>query len=319
MTLFGDPAYNPVPFRPPFSASLAEAAPFRPIRSVRTMRFPSVLHVLMLALLSCGVLACESLSSRDSAKSATTAFKLPTLAAPRNSVEIDIVFVDRPVSDPLLGKTLWREVDQVGTLSADQRATIREAGLLVGHVGSSPPDALQSLLNLTDEDLERQRREANGLPKTAARRIALPAGTDTELWSSEAVPQRSVPLPDGKKLDLTNVRGLLRLRAERSQDGWARLDFTPEVHHGEISTRPFAATTGWIYRTTQEVIPCYAQQFSANLNVGEMLVITCDRDRPGTLGQSLFQFEDTTGLKQRLVVVRLAELSTVTPKRILPE
>lgn len=283
------------------------------------MRFPPVLHISMLALLSCGALACQSMSSGRSSAHQATAFKLPLLTAPRNSVELDIVFVDRPVSDPLLGRTLWREVDQVGTLSAEQRATIRDAGILVGHVGSSPPDALQSLLNLTDQDHERQRREANGIPKTAARRVALPAGTDTEVWSNETVPQRQVTLPEGKKLELANMRGLLRLRAERSQDGWARLDFTPELHHGETNTRPFAATTGWIYRTTQEVIPCFAQQFSANLNVGEMLVLTCDRDRPGTLGQSLFQFEDSTGLKQRLVVVRLAELREIAPKRMHAE
>lgn len=283
------------------------------------MRFPSVVHVLLLALLSCGVLACESLPSRSSSAQQATAFKLPTLTAPRDSVELDIVFVDRPVSDPLLGRTLWREVDQVGTLSAEQRATIREAGLLVGHVGSSPPDALQSLLNLTDQELERQRREANGLPKTAARRVALPPGTDTEVWSNEAVASRMTTLPDGKKLELTNVRGLLRLRAERSQDGWARLDFSPELHHGQTSTRPFAAATGWMYRTTQEVIPCFAQQFSANLNVGEMLILTCDRERLGTLGQSLFQFEDSAGIKQRLVVVRLADLRKIAPKRVSAE
>ena len=265
------------------------------------------------------MLACESVSPGDSSAQKSTAFKLPALVAPRDSIELDIVFVDRPVSDPLLGKMLWREIDQVGTLSSDQRATIREAGLLVGHVGSSPPDALQSLLNLTDQEPERQRREANGIPATAARRVALPAGTDTEVWSNEVVPSRTITLPNGKTTDLTDVRGLLRLRAERSQDGWARLDFTPELHHGQTNTRPYVGASGWMYRTTQEVIPCFAQQFSANLNIGEMLVMTCDRDRPGTLGQSLFQFEDSTGSKQRLVVVRLAELRKIAPKRISTE
>lgn len=283
------------------------------------MRFPSVIHLALLALLSCGVLACDSMPFGRSAAQQAKAFKLPSLVAPRDSVEVDIVFVDRPVSDPLLGKTLWREIDQVGTLSAEQRAAVREAGLLVGHVGSTPPDILQSLLNLTDEELERQRREANGIPTTAARRVALPAGTDTEIWSNEPVAQRTVTVTEGKPLQLDNVRGLLRLKAERSQDGWARLDFTPELHHGQPGTRPFAAATGWIYRTTQEVIPCFAQHFSANLNVGEMLVLTCDRERTGSLGQSLFQFEDSTGPKQRLVVVRLAELREITPKRVRTE
>lgn len=282
------------------------------------MRFPSILHIVLLALLSCVVLACDSLPGRSPTQQAT-AFKLPALTAPRDSVEVEIVFVDRPVSDPLLGKTLWREIDQVGTLSAEQRAAVREAGLLVGHVGSSPPDALQSLLNLTDEELERQRREANGLPKTAARRVALPAGTETEIWSNEPAAQRTVSVSTGKPLELTNVRGLLRLKAERSQEGWARLDFTPELHHGQTGTRPFAGASGWMYRTTQEVIPCFAQHFSANLNVGEMLVLTCDRERSGTLGQSLFQFEDSTGPKQRLVVVRLAELREIAPKRVRAE
>ncbi len=270
----------------------------------------------MLALLNCCVLACDSMPFGRSSAQQATAFKLPTLAAPRDSVEVDIVFVDRPISDPLLGKTLWREIDQVGTLSSEQRAAIRDAGLLVGHVGSIPPDALQSLLNLTDEDQERQRREANGIPKTAARRVALTGGTETEIWSNEPVAQRSVTLTGGKPLELTNARGLLRLKAERSQDGWARLDFTPELHHGQTGTRPFAGAAGWMYRTTQEVIPCFSQHFSANLNVGEMLVLTCDRERSGTLGQSLFQFEDSNGPKQRLVVVRLAELREIAPNRV---
>ncbi|MBM3971476.1 MAG: hypothetical protein FJ302_16695 [Planctomycetes bacterium] len=283
------------------------------------MRFSSVIHRLALVLLCCGVLACESMPFGRSSTQRATTFKLPSLVPPRDSVEVDIVFVDRPVSDPLLGKSLWREVDQVGTLTADQRAALREAGILVGHVGSSPPDALQALLKLTDEDRERQRREANGIPTTASRRVALPAGSDTEVWSNEAMAQKKVTLPEGKSLDLSNLRGLLRLRAERSLDGWARLDFTPELHHGQTGTRPFATATGWMYRTTQEVIPCFAQQFSATLNVGEMLVMTCDRDRSGTLGQSLFQFEDSTGSKQRLVVVRLADLREIIPKRMRTE
>ena len=280
------------------------------------MRFPSFIFIAMLALLSACLFGCDSMPFVRSSSQQATAFKLPMLTAPRDSVEVDIVFVDRPVSDPLLGKTLWREIDQVGTLSAEQRGAIREAGLLVGHVGSTPPDALQALLNLTDEDQERQRREANGIPNATARRVALTGGSDSEIWSNEPVAQRSVTLSGRKPLELTNVRGLLRLKAERSQDGWARLDFTPELHHGQTGTRPFAGAAGWMYRTTQEVIPCYSQHFSANLNVGEMLVLTCDRERTGTLGESLFQFEDSAGPKQRLVVVRLAELREIAPNRV---
>ena len=283
------------------------------------MRFFPLVRIWWLVLLSCGVLACESLPSGRSSRETARAFKLPPLPVPRDSVEVEIVFIDRPAGDPLLGKALWREVDQVGTLSAEQRAALREAGIQVGHVGSSPPDVLQSLLNLADDEAERKRREANGIPRTAARRVVLPAGSDTEITASEPVPVRDVDLPDGRHLELTDVHGMLRLRAERSQDGWARLDVLPELHHGQTKTRPFAAATGWMYRTTQEVLPCFAQRFAANLNVGEVLIITADRDRPGTLGQYLFQFEDGTGPKQRVVVVRLAELREIAPTRVRGE
>ncbi len=280
------------------------------------MRSIPSLKIWCLLLICCGALACESLPSGRSSNESTTAFKLPPIPVPRDSVEVDIVFIDRPAGDPMLGKTLWREIDQVGALTAEQRSAIREAGIQVGHVGSSPPDVLQSLLNLAGDESERKRREANGIPQTTARRIVLPAGSDTEINASEPVALRNVDIPDGRHLELVEVHGNLRLRAERSQDGWARLDFLPELHHGQMKTRPFAAPTGWMFRTTQEVLPLFAQRFTANLNVGEMLIITADRDRPGTLGQALFQFEDATGPKQRVIVLRLADLREIAPVRL---
>ena len=283
------------------------------------MRCTSLVRIWCLVLVCCGVLACESLPFGRSLSDKAAVFKLPPLPIPRDSVEVDIVFIDRPAGDPLLGKALWREVDQVGALSAEQRTAIREAGIQVGHIGSSPPDVLQSLLNLADEESERKRREANGIPQTAARRVVLPTGSDTEVNASELVATCNVDLPDGRHLELTDVRGMLRLRAERSQDGWVRLEFLPELHHGQTKARPFAAATGWMYRTTQEVLPLFAQRFAAHLNVGEMLVISADRDRSGTLGQQLFQFEDSSGPKQRVIVIRLAELREIAPVRVRQE
>ncbi len=276
-------------------------------------------RIALLLVMCCGVLACASLPFGASSERSATAFKLPPLPLPRDSVELDVVFIDRPAGDPLLGRTLWREVDQVGTLTSEQRTALREAGIQVGHVGASPPDALQSLLNLADEERERKRREANGLAITASRRVALPAGTDMDLPTSESVSTREVELPGGERKELQETRGVLRLRAERSQEGWARLDFVPELHHGQTRTRPFAAVTGWQYRTTQEVLPFYSQQFAATLNVGEMLIITADRERAGSLGQQLFQFDDATGTKQRVVVIRLAEMREIQAKRLRRE
>ena len=280
------------------------------------MRFRLVSRISWLLVLSSLLAACDSLPTGTSSDGKSTAFKLPPLPVARDAVELELVLIDRPVSDPLLGKSLWREVDQVGGLSLEQRAAVRHAGLQVGQVGSTPPDALQSLMNLVEDEREQQRREANGIPKTTAKRIVLPTGTDSEIWTNEPLAVLPFQMPNGKSRELTNVRGLLRMRAERTQDGWVRLDFVPELHHGQTSTRPFAAATGWIYRTAQEVLPLYDARFSAHLSVGEMLVLSADRDRSESLGQQLFQFEDTTGKKQRVVVIRVAEMREITPVRV---
>ena len=45
------------------------------MKSVRLMRFPNVFHLTLLALLCCGVLACESLPSGNSSTQQAAAFK----------------------------------------------------------------------------------------------------------------------------------------------------------------------------------------------------------------------------------------------------
>ena len=108
------------------------------------MRFHLVSRISWLLVLSSLLAACDSLPTGTSSDGKSTAFKLPPLPVARDAVELELVLIDRPVSDPLLGKSLWREVDQVGGLSLEQRAAVREAGLQVGQVGSTPPDALQT-------------------------------------------------------------------------------------------------------------------------------------------------------------------------------
>ena len=38
---------------------------------------------------------------------------LPPLRPARDALQIDVVFIERPLGDPLLGKTLWNDIDQV--------------------------------------------------------------------------------------------------------------------------------------------------------------------------------------------------------------
>jgi len=46
---------------------------------------------------------------------------LPPIQTAADSVQLEVFFVDRPADDPLLGPSLWREIDQIAAIPAETR------------------------------------------------------------------------------------------------------------------------------------------------------------------------------------------------------
>jgi hypothetical protein len=243
---------------------------------------------------------------------------LPPLTLSRDAIELEIVFVERPVGDPLLGSLLWNEVDQIGALDPEVRNRLRDNGLRVGHVGSTPPQALQTLLGLATEipgDADRP------TPKNlSGRRVALASGTQTIIQTSPHLEECSVKIRDGDAATAehySNARGVLRLKAERLQDGWVELEFLPEIHHGSHHLRHTASSDGWKLDSTQLIEPLYRHRFTITANLGEMAVITVGGEDPESLGHCFFRTTETTNSSrlqiQRLLIVRLAGMKRIDP------
>ncbi len=272
-------------------------------RSLKTALRAAGLRVLVtgLALLLPG---CQLLSRSKDDEPA----RLPPLVASRNVVQLDIVFVDRPKTDALLGDSLWAQVDQIAGLSAESRAMLRENGWRVGHASSNPPRALQELLQLTTDRMEviDEKRRMIG------RRVSLAAGTDVPIEVTELQPELKIER-DGELKTYSNARGVLRARMEREQDGWVRIHFLPEIHHGQDILRPVATPFQWTRRREQIVEPLYEQQFAMSLNIGEMAVITTEGTTVDATGAAFFRNVDRNRLLQRLLVVRLANMRRMTP------
>ncbi|MCH7686659.1 MAG: hypothetical protein IH899_08265 [Planctomycetes bacterium] len=89
-----------------------------------------------------------SRSQRNNAKGTSI---LRPLRKAYDAVELEIYFVERPKSDPLLGEMLWRDIAPIGTLSPEVRRELKESGFRVGHTSSTPPPALETLLGLRAE------------------------------------------------------------------------------------------------------------------------------------------------------------------------
>ena len=257
----------------------------------------------------CSLLSFSSLFS-DTETTGKSELRLPPIVASRDAVQLEILFVDRPANDALLGDALWKQVDQIAGMSADVRDTLRDNGWRVGHASSHPPRALEQLLEMSSERPEVIDNER----RLVGRRVALAAGGNLPIDLTDLQTElRLKPTADGETKSYSNVKCILNVKIDREQDGWVRLNFTPEVHHGQNWLRPVATQLDWTRRRGQLVEPLFDQKFSLSLNVGEMAVITAEGNDKESAGHSFFRSVHESGGLQRLLIVRVANMRKMVP------
>ena len=232
---------------------------------------------------------------------------LPPIRAGQNAIQLEVLFVERPADDPLLGPLLWREIDQIGAIPAETRELLQQNGFRVGHVGSSLPPTVQTLLGIVGREDVGDNADAKPL---IGSRKSLPPGMDTEVQTGEERESCRVRIVQGEQAqshEYQFARSLFRMKSARLQDGWVRIDFQPEIHHGENRVRHTPTDEGWAYRSRQNVDARHAHQFSLTMNVGELAIITAAPDQPGTMGDLFFCRDDNGLKKQRVLIVRVAD------------
>lgn len=265
---------------------------------------------------------CQFFGQNSSTKTTQTSRRslLAQLRPGKDFVQLDVLIVDRRVDDPLIGPLLWSEIDQLGAVpQAESRELLQRNGCLVGHAAAKPPLPLLQLLGLVPE-IDGISADAGKLPKqkVGGRQYSLRSGTETEVQISDLVPELDLAIVDpGQTRDVhfERCRFVFRVKPIRLQDGWVRVEFVPEIHHGELQLRPTPTDdAGWAYKSTQNIEQCYPQKFAVTLNVGEAAVITAAPDGSETLGGKIFRREQNGEQRQRLLIVRLADMGrTVKP------
>jgi hypothetical protein len=248
----------------------------------------------------------------------STSNALPPLQPSREAVQIEFTFVERPVGDPLLGNALWGQIDQVGAVSASEAESLKRLGLRVGNAGASICPALEQILReLEPPDAPGSDTHISVKKET----LCIGPGVSPPIvTNSTGKCIIDVPVTSGsKERTYENFKGVLRLTAHRLQDGWARLEFVPEVHFGQEQLRPMSATAGlqsvWQPEMAQEIEAFLPQRFSVKLHVGEMVVITADAtDNARMFGTHAFvRDQKGVGALQRVLIVRLANMSRIDP------
>lgn len=236
---------------------------------------------------------------------------LPAIPRLPQTVGLEVVFVERPVGDPLLKeKNLWLGVDTVGELDPETRDRLQKDGFRIGHVNSAANPAIESMLGVV--------AQTSGVaspvdPRSlTGRRLFRPAGGKTDVQVSRYRKLLRIDLSGpAKPVEFENARCMFNVKADKLQDGWARLEFTPEIHHGRLGWRPMATDAGWKGTTSQKVHRLYTHRFSMTLNQGEMAVITADNRRAESLGGQFFRDGEPGSQVQRVLLVRLIDASSM--------
>lgn len=251
--------------------------------------------------------------SEEALTSASPRSTLPVLRPSTDAIQLQIVFIERPADDALASKLVWQELDQIGALPPATRTLLIDHGFRVGQTGASPPPAMQTLLGLTEEVTVEDSADDRLM---RGRRMGLRSGQETELLTSDTVTQARmtfVSSDEEETIEYAQARCILRLKPLRQQDGWVKLEFTPEIHHGDALMRPTPNEDGWALRGGQKIDVRHALKFNVTLSTGEFVVIGCEGKNADLPGSRFFRRQtEKAGEQQRLLVVRVADAGIAT-------
>ncbi len=241
------------------------------------------------------------------AKARSNENPLPPIQAHRDAMEVVIVFAERPVGDRLLGPALWKEIAQVGSISAEDRLTLEKCGLRAGNAGNSMSPELERLLGINTKPFDVL--NAGDSQIMQGRKSFLLSGSE-ELISINRIKSCTMKVPASDETrEYQDAAGALRMWVHKVQDGWARIEFQPEIHHGAAKMRPVAANGAWGTSFSPEIDPFASCRFSVNLHEGEMAIVTADGSDPQSLGSCCFVSGDEKAKVQRVLVVRLSKMT----------
>jgi hypothetical protein len=232
---------------------------------------------------------------------------VPLTASP-DAVTLEIFAAPVPMGDPRVA-ALWSEVNEQ-PLPPELRRDLALNGIRAGVVGPHVPDSLAEMLKITDERvLERTIVPLETEPGVLLRVLQPRLGHRQELVVQEVRDQVSVlrameGSAQGKTYKKAECK--LALRAKAEGDTPVTVELVPEVHHGE----PKAQATGgdgvimWKSERSKQVY--FDLKMAVPLAAGQMLVITCVPNKPGSIGHAFFADESGEKPMQRLWVIRSA-------------
>jgi hypothetical protein len=231
-------------------------------------------------------------------------------AAAADVIEVRVALVERPPDDSFINQDLWSLADEQ-IIPLERKAELEENGFRVGELGGNTPAGLLSLL--TSE-------RSNVNPRC----LFLHAGQPTLIALGPAMASCSFRSPQGgesAEVSLEKAQCAFNLVPSLTSDGRIRLQFTPQIRHGETRLVPRAAVDGSGFILQEE---CPTQSYSSLsweviLAANQYVVVGARKDRPESFGCQCFVRRDEPIPVQRLLAIRTWRMAAPLPSENLAE
>ncbi len=241
----------------------------------------------------------------------------PAQSSP-DSVKMEIIWARFPANDPALNDDAWQDVDETQLDPAVQNELVNN-GLRAGVISGKLPDAIARVLKSGASSAETPNALINGQtdqlladPIVRGRIRQIPRNQRYEITASEVY--ASMPLLICGNRELTGrpygqAQGIYAMRVDAQPDQTARVELTPELHHGTPQLRFTGGEEGVMHQAPmRDRVVFDRMRMNFKLGPGDLLVVMSTPNAGSRLGHYFHTVDSTDGPQQKLILIRLAEI-----------
>ena len=245
----------------------------------------------------------------------------PMMASPE-SVALEIIWARFPTGDVELNDTMWSQIDE-SQLTPGVRRELANNGFRGGVIAGTPPDVIARTISRdayhqqhADESADpfAERVDLAAEPTVQRRFLQLRGGKRAEIQASDVLESMPLLISRGREMGgrtYQDAQAVYALRVEPRPDQFVDVELMPELHFGSPRLR-FTGGDENILRQMplrdREVFD--TMRLNVRLAPGEMLVLASLPESTSRLGHYFHTVDSSEGPRQKIILIRLAQVPT---------
>ncbi len=235
-----------------------------------------------------------------------------------DGMKLEIITVHCPLGDQLLNQAIWKDIDEQ-QFPIESRKQFSAGGLRAGILSGQLPAEISQLITAAEQQPKKISELAARLqtePAVSRRQLQLYSGWHGEIVASGIYSSLPLLVQDATGVSgrtYSQAQGIFTAEAQALGERRVKLKLTPEIQYGE-PRQQWVSDDGMLRPQSGKPKRIFEPMaVEASLAPGQMLILTCRADRPGTLGHYFFTEPlassggEDPQMQQKLLIVRVAD------------